>query len=106
MRDTQGQRRAEAEQRRTEQRFRLIVETAQEGIWTIDTENRTTYVNRYMAEMLGYTVDEMLGKPLLAFLDEEGRSSAAPEPRAAAPGRLRPSMTSSSSTRTAGPSGP
>ncbi len=73
LRDTHDQRRAEAERRRSEQRFRLIVEAAQEGIWTIDTENRTTYANRYMAEMLGHTVDEMMGKHVNEFLDEEGR---------------------------------
>lgn len=27
-----------------------------EGIWTVDAENRTTFVNRAMAEMLGYSV--------------------------------------------------
>src|SRR5262249_14784366 len=46
MRDIHCQRQAEAERHRTEQRFRLIVEVAREGIWTINTENRTTYVNR------------------------------------------------------------
>jgi PAS domain-containing protein len=40
--------------------YRLIVETAQEGIWIIDeTESRTTFVNAHMAAMLGYTVEEM-----------------------------------------------
>jgi PAS domain S-box-containing protein len=77
MRDTQELRRAEAEQRRTEQRFRLMVETAQEGIWMIDPQNRTTYANRFLAEMFGYTADEMLGKHIDAFLDDEGRRIAA-----------------------------
>src|SRR5437868_3030866 len=62
---------------RTEQHFQLLIEIAQEGIWTIDTENRTTYVNRYMAELLGYTVAEMLGKSVFDFLDEEGRMTVA-----------------------------
>jgi PAS domain S-box-containing protein len=76
LRNTHGQRQAEASQRRTEQQFQLIVEAAQEGIWTIDTGNRTTYANRFMAEMLGYTVDDMLGKPVHAFMDEESRALA------------------------------
>jgi PAS domain S-box-containing protein len=37
-----------------------LVELAQEGIWTIDAESRTTFVNPRMAAMLGYTEDEML----------------------------------------------
>jgi PAS domain S-box-containing protein len=62
---------------RTEQHFQLLVEIAQEGIWTIDPENRTTYVNRYMAEMLGYTVEEMMGRRVFDFMDEEGRAITA-----------------------------
>ncbi|PTL82070.1 PAS domain S-box protein [Vitiosangium sp. GDMCC 1.1324] len=73
MRDIHRQRQAEAERHLTEQRFRLIVEAAQEGIWTLDTDNRTTYVNHYLAEMLGYTVDEMMGRHVHEFMDEERR---------------------------------
>jgi PAS domain S-box-containing protein len=75
--DMTAQRRAEAEQHRTEQRFQLLVEAAQEGIWTIDPQNRTTYANRYLAEMFGYTVDEMPGKHINDFMDDEGRRIAA-----------------------------
>ncbi|HEX8436124.1 PAS domain S-box protein, partial [Archangium sp.] len=74
MRDTHVQRQAEAARRRTEQRFRLIVEAAQEGVWTIDSDQRTTYVNRYLADLLGYTVDEMLGRPVLDFIPEEAHA--------------------------------
>ncbi|HEX8820978.1 MAG TPA: PAS domain S-box protein [Archangium sp.] len=73
MRDTQGERQAQAERRRTEQHFQLIVEAAQEGIWTLDTENRTSYVNHYLADMLGYTVDEMMGRHVNDFMGEEAR---------------------------------
>jgi PAS domain S-box-containing protein len=77
LRDIHEERQAQAERRRTEQRFQLIVEAAQEGIWTVDTGNRTTYANRYLAEMLGHTVDEMLGRHINDFMDEEGRVLAA-----------------------------
>jgi len=60
----------------SEARYRTIVEMSQEGIWTIDTENHTTFVNAQMAEMLGYSVDEMLGKSVLDFTDEQGRENA------------------------------
>jgi PAS domain S-box-containing protein/putative nucleotidyltransferase with HDIG domain len=53
------------------ERYRLTVETANEGIWQVDEENRTTFVNRKMAEMLGYTIDEMMGQTPYAFMDEE-----------------------------------
>jgi PAS domain S-box-containing protein len=58
--------------RNSEQRYRLIVETAEEGIWMIDTENKTSFVNPKMAQILGYTSEEMLGLPLFNFMDEEG----------------------------------
>jgi len=76
VKDIDKQRRSEDEQRRSEQRFQLLIETAQEGIWTIDTEQRTTYVNRYMADLLGYTPEEILGKHVLSFIVEEELPSA------------------------------
>lgn len=62
--------------RESEQRYRSLVETAQEGIWVIDAEARTTFVNPKMAEMLGYTTREMIGRSLLDFLDDEGKAAA------------------------------
>ena len=57
--------------RDTEARYRTIVESAQEGIWMIDGEARTTFVNPRMAELLGYTSAEMLGRPLFDFMHPE-----------------------------------
>ncbi|WP_224363042.1 sensor histidine kinase [Hyalangium versicolor] len=76
VRDMGKTRENEEEKRRTEERFELLVETAREGIWTIDAASRTTYVNRFLAEMLGYTVEEMLGRPIFTFMDDEGRQLA------------------------------
>jgi len=59
---------------RSEERFRRIVHTAEEGIWEIDATARTSFVNPKMASMLGYAIEDMLGQPLVAFMDEEGRS--------------------------------
>lgn len=56
----------------SEAHYRQIIETAQEGIWTIDANNRTTLVNQRLANMLGYTIEEMLGKQIYEFTDEEG----------------------------------
>ncbi|WP_200375835.1 sensor domain-containing diguanylate cyclase [Thiocystis violacea] len=60
----------------SERRYRRIVENSQEGIWTIDAEQRTNFVNARMAEMLGYPVEEMLGRSLLEFMSEEFRGIA------------------------------
>lgn len=58
------------------ERYRQIVESAVEGVWTIDAKGMTTYVNPKMAEMLGYTAAEMLGKSFLVFMDDQGRKMA------------------------------
>ena len=54
-----------------EERFRLIVETANEGIWAIDPDGNTTFVNRVMADMIGYRPGEIMGKSFLGFIFEE-----------------------------------
>jgi PAS domain S-box-containing protein len=57
--------------RESEERYRRIVETAYEGIWTIDAEWRTEYVNQRMATMLGCAAPEMAGRSLYDFVFEE-----------------------------------
>lgn len=75
--DVTERKRAEKALRESEELYRRIVETAQEGIWIIDAEDKTAFVNQKMAEMLGYTVEEMIGVPLFSFVDEECRRTAA-----------------------------
>ncbi|MES2571343.1 MAG: PAS domain S-box protein, partial [Verrucomicrobiota bacterium] len=53
-----------------EARYRRIVETANEGIWIVDGESRTTYVNCQLAGMLGYSPEEMEGRKAAEFLDQ------------------------------------
>lgn len=57
--------------RESEDRYRRIVETASEGVWTIDREGSTTFVNDSMLEMLGYSREEMLGRSVLDFGDDD-----------------------------------
>ena len=62
---------------RSEERFRRIVHSAEEGIWEIDGAAVTTFVNPKMADMLGYAIEEMLGQPLTGFMDDAGRADLA-----------------------------
>ena len=55
----------------SEARYRGIVETAWEGVWQIDAEHRTVFVNLRMAEMVGYSREEMIGLPVTYFVDED-----------------------------------
>ncbi len=70
-RDITERKKAEEALRESEEKYRSIVETANEGIWVVDVERRTRYVNNKMAEMLGYSAHEMMGKSGLDFLDKE-----------------------------------
>ncbi len=69
--DVTETKRAEDALRKREEMYRRIVETANEGVWIIDEQARTTYVNQKMAEMLGYSVEEMEGSPLTDYLDDQ-----------------------------------
>lgn len=57
----------------SEIRFRQIVETAQEGIWMIDENNKTIFVNKKMCDILGYAEEEIIGRTSLSFKDKEGQ---------------------------------
>ena len=54
-------------------RYRLLVDTANEGIWAMDREHATTYVNMAMANMLGYGQEEMIGSKLESYLFPEDK---------------------------------
>lgn len=57
---------------RSERKYRHLVENLCEGVWVIDRNAHTTFVNARMAEMLGYTEEEIWGKHLFSFMDERG----------------------------------
>ena len=54
-----------------EEDARRLLESSFDGIWAIDSELRTSFVNTRMAEMLGYSPQEMLGRCLYDFLYPE-----------------------------------
>ncbi|MEH2168622.1 MAG: response regulator [Nostoc sp.] len=60
---------AEESLQKSEAKYRRIVDTSYEGIWMIDSEARTEFVNQRFSEMLGYTAQEMLGRSMFDFMD-------------------------------------
>ena len=44
--------------RRSEERYRQIVEGAQEGIWMVDADNRVTFANPEVSDMLDYRAED------------------------------------------------
>ncbi len=59
----------------SEKKYRLLVDTLQEGVWMIDHENYTTFVNDYITNLLGYRVTEMQGRNILNFIENQHRKS-------------------------------
>jgi diguanylate cyclase (GGDEF)-like protein/PAS domain S-box-containing protein len=49
--------------RASEGRFRLLLESAGEGIYGLDTEGRCIFINDAALDMLGYAHDELIGQP-------------------------------------------
>lgn len=68
--------RSEEALRVSEDRYRRIVETAEEGVWMVDAQWKTTFANGRMERMLGCAPGQMLGRHIAEFMDEEGRQIA------------------------------
>ncbi len=60
----------------SEQRFKQLVDVAQEGIWMTDDRGVITYVNQRLADLLGYSSSSLLGRPVYDFIDADSRSGA------------------------------
>lgn len=53
----------------SQERYRAIVETAQEGIWVADPQGRTLYANQKMAEIVGRPLEELYARRVPDLLD-------------------------------------
>jgi PAS domain S-box-containing protein len=71
-RDITERRQSEEALKGGEQKYLQLAETLHDGILVIDKRAYITFVDPRTAEMLGYTVDEMLGKRLFSLTDEGG----------------------------------
>jgi PAS domain S-box-containing protein len=60
----------------SENQYRQIVETAQEGICMTDESNKIIFVNKKFCEILEYGEKEIIGKPFLSFKKKEDEKKA------------------------------
>ena len=72
--DITERKKAEEKLKESEEKYRNIVETANEGICITDSETRITYANKRLTDMLGYTPQEIIGISVRDFTDEEGKA--------------------------------
>ncbi|APF17294.1 multi-sensor hybrid histidine kinase [Caldithrix abyssi DSM 13497] len=74
--DITARKAAEQALKASEQKYRRIVDLAQEGIWMLDARARTTFVNQKMADMLGYEAQEMIGRNYFDFIVKDNKKEA------------------------------
>ena len=60
--------------KKSEGRYRRILETAQEGVWILGAHDETEFVNQRMAEMLGLLPFAMVGARPIDFVDPEWKA--------------------------------
>jgi PAS domain S-box-containing protein len=49
-------------------RYREILDATPDGVWRLDADGRTDYVNPRMARMIGYSPEEMIGHQITDFM--------------------------------------
>ncbi|KAF4516089.1 hypothetical protein B566_EDAN000327 [Ephemera danica] len=84
VRDVTEQRRVTVERERLGQEIRLLLDSTVGGIFGLDLEGRCTFMNRSGAEMLGYDIDEPVGKNMHQLI-HHSRSDGSPYPLDACP---------------------
>jgi PAS domain S-box-containing protein len=71
-RDVTGQRQAEQALLTSETRYKHVVENSLGFVFTCTLDGRLTSLNSYTAESLGYSVEELTGRPLAGLLSKQG----------------------------------
>ena len=69
---------------RSEQRYRVILDSAGEGIYGLDLEGNTTFVNPAAAQMIRWDPEDLIGKPQHSIL-HHSHPDGTPYPRESCP---------------------
>ena len=65
--------RIEIDLRKSEERYRLMVEKIESGLFLVNSKNEINYVNNQMADMLGYKTDELINQDVFNFIQRKCR---------------------------------
>ncbi|HEX2166847.1 MAG TPA: PAS domain S-box protein, partial [Longimicrobiales bacterium] len=76
-RDITDERRIEQERERARQQYERLVTTSPDAIYALDLEGRFTEVSRAAAELIGRSVDELIGMRFSAIVAPEDLAAAA-----------------------------
>ncbi len=65
--------RAEGALRKSEENYRNLIETMSEGLGVQDKNGLIVFMNKRACEILGYELEELIGKPITSVYDEENQ---------------------------------
>lgn len=68
-RDITRRKATEVQLRESERKYRYLLEVANEGVMVIDASAVITFVNERFLRMLGYDLEEVIGRHLISFVD-------------------------------------
>ena len=71
VRDITRRKEAEKARHQSEEKYRSILESIQEGYYEVDLKGRFTFFNDSFCSMVGYTPEEVMGTKYRVFVDEE-----------------------------------
>jgi PAS domain S-box-containing protein len=72
----------------SKKRYEQIIDLADEGIWTLDSNDNTDFINKRGAAILGYSPKEMIGRPTSDFLFPHGVEEVEARRRSTIPGQM------------------
>lgn len=72
--DITARKQAEKALRESEEKYRAMIETTQEGVLVTSPEGEILFLNQRMAEMTGFSPEEVVGRNTLEFIDEKERT--------------------------------
>ncbi|MDY0082179.1 MAG: PAS domain S-box protein, partial [Ignavibacteriaceae bacterium] len=69
-RDITGRKKAETELAQSEEKYRTLIDSIQDGVFLI-VDGMVSFVNRAFKKMIGYDTDEIQGQPFTKFISPE-----------------------------------
>ena len=74
-RDITERKQAEEELKKSEERYRALLEETPVGIFNLDVKGKITYINKELEEITGYSRDEIQGKNVFSLIRKQGLMS-------------------------------
>ncbi|MEE8168701.1 MAG: PAS domain-containing protein [Candidatus Hydrothermarchaeales archaeon] len=73
IRDITKEKKLEEGKKKSEEKYRTLIETMDDGIAVMDKERKVTFCNKKFAEMMEYEVEEMLGMDVISLFNKENQ---------------------------------